>query len=428
MRQPCANRTVPLLAGVISALAFTSSAATQPPWGTRPTPPAATALPATFKVPAQCDGSTDTAPAFNATLDAIRTSMVKGDGAWPIGHVGRLVAPQGQCAIKSTINMTGLAGSGFVADFWGTVLHCETNGTPCVDATGMGNAQINGLNIYGDPFRVPNVGLMIGRVTNDRVGAGHNQFEHPTITGYFSLTPFFNNQSETTLIIGADFENWAAHAFGAIWDGSNHFNVQSSFTHQTYPANTALSFNENTCIECIIGTRGAGSVPIWLGGTERHEFVNSYAFYSCSTPDSPAPAVVLYFGNKLSNDLLHLDIHFEDNGGKHNLTHVIEMDGAPMIYVHGLAMRDNLPEQAGSLFVRGNGVLNVIIEDADLNIGYMARSATWWDNPSVYIVSGKVYDFVPEGFVMPAQFSGTLCQGTTCTTYSAQPPAAPRRR
>jgi hypothetical protein len=216
---------------------------------------------------AKCDGVTDDAPAINRSLALIRAKSAGGGTLeWPIGRQGRLAMPNGNCLIKSSLNMTGLYGSGFYADFGGSKLICQTTGTPCIDATGSGQITIAGLNIYGSVTNSPSIGLDVGRITNDGVGADHMVLDHPTITGYFTLAPYFNNQSESTVVNGGWFENQAAGAYGAIFDGGNHFNIQSAFTGHTYPQDTVLSFNENTCIECVVGTYGANSIPLWMGG------------------------------------------------------------------------------------------------------------------------------------------------------------------
>ena len=240
------------------------------------------------------------------------------------------------------------------------------------------------------------------------------RIEQPTITGYFTLTPFFNNQSETTQISEAHFFNLAsgtsnAPVYGAIWDGSNHFDFQSAFTGQTYPQDVFVSFNENSCDECSVTTEGAYGIPLWIGGTARLRFTNLYAAYSYSggtTGGEPEPAVVLYFGGNgtLTNDFLVLDGHFEDDGGKHNLTNIVQFQsGAPSttVTLAGLEMRDNYSEQSGSLFSLGTNVSAVNLEGADIEMGQLSQpGASWWDTPSAYKLTGTVVD-KDNSFTMP---------------------------
>jgi hypothetical protein len=367
---------------------------------------------------ARCDGTTDDAPAINAALDKIRTEI--STGHFPVGRVGRFTLPRGTCLIKTTVNMTGLYGSGFVADLWGSLLKCRTNGTPCIDATGLGQASILGLNIWADGTTPPNIGLSIGRITNDGVGADHLYLDHPTITGTFTLAPFFNNQSETTTVSAGWFTNFASNAYGAIFDGSNHFNIQSAFTGKTYPADTYFSNNENTCLGCQIGTYGANSVPMWIGGTARYRFSNTYVFYFYNTAGgAPKPAVQIYSTPSIANDFLDLDIHIE---GKQNLTSAIQFIGTnPNPVIHGLSVRDNFPMQNGPFFALGSGVTSVTIQDADIRLGVLGGGTpSWWDTPSAYTVAGRIYS--QDGtYVSPASHTGTVCSGTGCVNTLTLP-------
>lgn len=364
---------------------------------------------------APCQGVGDDSESINKTLkEARRALRPAGDLGWQIGQIAKFSIRGAQCLIRSTIDMTGFYGSGFVADFRGSVISCETDKMPCLDMTGSGQVQLLGLNIIGSSDHSPNIGLALGRRTNDGVGADHNYIDSPTIVGSFELTPFFNNQSETTLINKATFVNSAANAFGAIWDGSNHFNFQSKFTGTKYPRDQPLSFNENTCIECNISTLGSGSIPIWLGGTARHKFVNSFVAYSAAQSAPPEPAVELYFGSRVSNDFLDLDIHFEDNGGFHNMVNLVRFSGSKHVVVHGLAMRDNYPEQSGPLFSRGAGAVSVEIQDAELHFGTLAGlSPSWWDNQAFYTISGRIYS-ADGTYSAPGRLSGIACVKAKC--------------
>ncbi len=361
---------------------------------------------------AKCDGVTDDSAAFNAATAAIRAGVVQsGTAAWPIGALGRLKAPQGTCLIKETVNFTNLYGAGFVADLWGTSFLCQTNGTPCVDATGTGQASILGLTVYGSPTNSPNIGLVLARITNNGIGADHNVVEHPTITGYFTLAPYYNRSSETTIVSHGWFYNQQANAYGAIFDGSNYFNFQSAFYQTTYPVNTFTSFNENTCVGCIIEVAGSGTIPLWIGGSARHQFQNSYILGTGATT-----AVYLYTASSVPNQFLDLDIHAENT----SLTSWLKF-GGPLAtqVIPGLRIRDNNPEQSGPLFTRDNGVTAVTIQDIDLQIGTLAGvSPSWWDSAAAYTVAGNIYN-ADGTYTAPNTFTGNYCVGATCNvTYS----------
>lgn len=361
---------------------------------------------------AVCDGVTDAATAINSVLSAIRTiALVPFPAGADIGRPAKFVLGGRSCLIRSTINLTGLYGAGFTADFRGSSIVCKTNGTPCVDGTGDGQIAILGLNIDAPSDAPPNIGLALGRITNNSVGADHNVIDHPTISGFFTLAPFFNNQSETTLITGATFANMSVNAYGAIWDGSNHFNFQSAFTGQTYPADTYASFNENICEECIIRVSGSGSVPVWIGATAKHRFVNSYVASGAAV----GPEIILWFGapgGGKMNDLLDLDIHFEGSA-----TSLVQFQGASAINQNGLAMRDYFPEQNGPIFSRGGGVSTVNIGNAHFEFGTLAGTGpSWWDDGTKFTVSGYIYDR-DNSYTAPNAFTGMLCGPTSCAVH-----------
>lgn len=117
---------------------------------------------------AKCDGVTDDSAAFNAALSAIRSAKYPGSwrANWANGITAKLVMSYSAagCLIKETLNATLIRGGGVVWDANGAVLVCETNGTPCIDASGTENVQFSGLNIYGSATRTPNIGLALGRV------------------------------------------------------------------------------------------------------------------------------------------------------------------------------------------------------------------------------------------------------------------------
>jgi hypothetical protein len=398
-----------------------------------------------FNVPgAKCDGVTDDAPAINATFTAIRALSKVGTN--PVNHfIGpttKLVLPHSAsgCLINETINATGIYGAGFSWDGSGTTLICQTNGTPCVDASGMGNATVTGLTIYGTATNPPNIGLAIGRISVANSAADHNLIDHPTITGYFSLAPFFNNQSETTVCNHCTFQNWyvatgtgTSGTYGAIWDGQNHFGFQNIATGGPYPTNNSISFNENTCFECIIGVVGAGGIPIWLGGpSARMKFINSYAFnFSSSIAE---PGMVLYSTYGGSNIFLDLDIHWEGNTGVLS-NNIIFASSNTATTIEGLRVHDNAPQQSGAFFahdstgIYGANLGNVAITGAELEVGIMASGASWWDTPSAFSVTGNVFD-ADNTWVFPGTFNGCSQINSaqqTCeyaNIYSAGPPTA----
>ena len=359
---------------------------------------------------AACDGTTDDAPAINAALTYIRTlTNVTANTQYAIGRQARLVFPPKNCVIKSTLNMTQLYGSGFVVDAWGSKITCQTNGTPCVDMTMTGQAQINGLNIYGDctSGKTPDRGLVIARGdTTNNTPADHTKFDHPTIVGCFTLTAYEAMDAETTLVDHGEFNNSTSGGYAGVWDGSNYFNFQSPFTGKTYPQGSIVSFNENTCIECYLAGGTSGGSPIWMNATSRHKFIRSYAI------GVGGPSVILAFYNGGTNDFLDLDIHSETTA----LTAIVGVIGASTPVINRLSLNDPYPENSGPIFKRLSGVSSVTLTGVDIDIGQLAgTSPSWWDSVGAWNVSGYIFNS-DATLVLPTTFSGRYCVQSTCTT------------
>ena len=374
---------------------------------------------------AKCDGVTNDAPAINAAIAFIKTRSQQ--SYYKIGTLGRLVFPSTgtQCLVTSPVNATSpatlpypgtLYGNGFIFDMSGASLLCQTGtGTACIDATGTGQAMFINISLYGSQTNEGSVGLAIGRVTNNGNGADHNYIQHIVIAGYWKLAAFFNNQSETTLIDHADFSNSETNAYGAIYDGLNHFNFQTIATGGPYPQNTFLSFNENTCNQCIIEAFGVGSVPLWIGGTARHKFINLFADASPASATTPVPGVILYFGNSMTNTQLDLDMHLENDGAAGALTSGILFAGASNITFQGLHLRDNYTEQSGPLLKRdtagtyGTAVSTVNILDFKAEINYQAGTgATFFDTPNSFYISDGDVTVGDGSWQVPGVFFGNL--------------------
>jgi|GEM_PF-3060151 len=373
---------------------------------------------------AVCNGSNDDAVAVNAAVQAIRNQTALSSYSWPIGFPGRLVMPPGNCTFKTTLNLTSmpnsgsahtaLYGAGLVFDALGTQISCQTNGTPCIDATGTGQMTIIGLNVYGSctTGQTPSYGLVLARATTSlATGADHVLLTKPTLTGCFSTAAYYNRSSETTKIDHGGFYNWSPNAYVAIWDGSNYFNFQSAFTGQTYTQNVFSSFNEDECDGCLFESYGSGTVPLWLGGTYRHSFTgSSYAYSSGSTP-----CVVMSFANGVGNDFLNMDLHCENT----TLTSIFRITGASAPVLNSFRYRDHNPFQSGPLFSLASGVSTLKINDAELHVGTLGgTSPSWWDNAANYTVNGYVYS--KDGtFTTPGTFNGIVCTPSCAPVFAS---------
>ena len=255
---------------------------------------------------------------------------------------------------------------------------------------------------------------MLSRLTTSlSAGADHNKVENPTIVGNFTLAAYYARSTETTIVNSAFFDNYSTSAYAAIWDGSNAFHIQSALSGATYTNDTFSSNNENTCLDCIFEVFGSGDVPIWIGGTTRHKFYNSYAL---SRGGGSKPAVVLSFVNRVNNDFLQLDLHVENQ----TLASMILVTGAATPVINGLTVEDPMPFQSGPLFARDRGVSTVSMRGVDVKIGSLSgHSPSWWDFAAAWSVSGRIFN--SDGtYTTPGSFSGNYCIKTSCTaTYSA---------
>jgi hypothetical protein len=377
---------------------------------------------------AKCDGVTDDSAAFNAALSAIRSVKYPGSwrANWANGNTAKIVMSHSAagCLIEETLNATLIRGGGVVWDGNGAVFVCETNGTPCIDASGTENVQFSGLNIYGSATRTPNIGLALGRVSIANPAADHDNLEHVTIGGYFTLSAFYSNQSETSYVNSSVFTNsYAAKGTGttgtyaAIFDGANHFAFQTVATGGPFPTDSPISFNEATCNECVISAWGLGDVPLWIGsGTARHKFINSYVFNWTSAGTPAEPAIVLYAPYSYPNEnFLDLDIHFENVTRNRSMSSIILFAGYANITIEGLHLRDQGPQQSGPLFARdaagtyGAAVSTVTINNANFEIGILSGTMpSWFDTPDDYTINGYVFD-QDSTWTPPGAFSGRLC-------------------
>lgn len=382
----------------------------------------------------QCRGdeSFDDGVAIDAAVQTIRDKSAYAGNSWPIGFVGTLFLTGDKCIVKHSLNFTSVAnvtgqphtallGSGFNVQAWGTQVICEVNGAVCFDATGMGHASINGLNIYGSCVvgQIPTIGFAIARPTPSlSVGAGFNYFEHPTITGCFTTTAFYTRSSETTAVFHGEFYNFqagtdATHVTYAIDDdGLNHTNFQSTFTGTFYQAGVYSSNNDFQCYGCYFEVFGAAfTQPAIISGAVSHNFVRSY-FYS---PNSTAgPGLTIFTNHNAPNNDLNIDGHFEDV----SLGSAILFSGDATPLIRGLHVHDDHPQQSGPFFARDVGVTLVTLEDFDARLGSLAgnNSPTWWDAGSGFAVSGYVYSH-DSSFALPGSFNGLACT-PNCISYS----------
>lgn len=349
---------------------------------------------------ARCDGSTDDAIGINKALDQIRSQHAAGDATPLVGH---LVLPARQCTIRTTINATGLASSSVVIQGTGGVLLCSTAGAPCIDATNSGRLGLRDLTVYGTKDRMPSIGLQVGRPRPNGSAAGM-YIDHPSLTGYFSFTAFYNLSAETQLVIKMNASNQADGGYGAVYDGTDHWRAKSAFVPMAMPIDTQGSFNDNTCENCRITSSGTGGVPLWISGTAELTFENSYI-----SNFNTGPGAILY-ANNINPDF---DAHFEAS----NLTSLIVLAGSPHVILHGLKLREHDAFARQSIFALAPEVRVAELQNVDIDMGRSHyRGEKWFDDPQRYTMSGRVSAISADGWAEPGGgFSGSECFGTKCT-------------
>lgn len=346
-----------------------------------------------------CNGTGDDAVGINAALAFLRAQA---GSSTPL--MGVLQLPAGQCTLLTTINATQLASSSVLIQGSGGSLLCETNGQPCIDAISSSQLTFRDITISSLATKMPSIGLQVGRATQAGTAADM-RIDHLTIIGYFTLACFYNLNAETQLVTKLNVQNRATNGYGAIYDGYNHFNATSAFISITEPVETQEPFFDNTCVSCRVTSSGAGSIPLWVGGTSGLNFVNSYV-----SQFNTGVAAVLYH----TDTNLHFDAHVEATG----LTSVFLLTGSSNPVFAGLFYQEHDFFGTVSMFALDHGVTAATLVNANLNIGSVhPATATWFDNPANYTVSGRVAGAKSVGWVAPGGgFSGTMCFQKTCTT------------
>ena len=349
---------------------------------------------------AHCNGRDDDAPAINKAVSEIRRQRATGDLETMRG-VLRL--PALQCTIKTAVNLTGLRSASVLIDGAGGLLICRVSGKVCVDAMDSSRLTIRDLSLYGAQSDLPRIGLQLGRPSHYG-GAPGMYLDHVTISGFFSLTAFYNLNAETQVDLKLNASNDAPNGYGAIYDGLNHFAAESDFMAVTSPLDREQSFNDNSCVNCRITTNGAGGIPLWIGDTSELTFANCYV-----SNFKVGPGAILYG----TNTNLNFDAHFEATG----LTHVFVLSGESHPVLYGLRFREHDTFATQSIFALSPTVQSAKLENVEVDIGrfYGTTKALWFDDPQKYEVSGRVTAMSSQGW-NPANsgFSGITCFGISC--------------
>lgn len=362
---------------------------------------------------ARCDGDPtgDDATAINAAIASARHRFRDSTLDSVTIEFPRNSKP---CVVKSTINLTGF-------DHFRRHLTINGNGTPLlgvlrdkpvVDALGSHRMVWNDVSItaqLGDA--VPSYGLIIGATDNGN-GGSINTFSNLTISGYFSVSAFYNFGGEQNTYINPTFQNFqpTGQTYAAIFDGFNHFNVSSAFVRQQAAPDNPHSFNANTVINGRFTVEGnPAATPIWIGGSRSHTWISSYAYNQLG---ASCVRLSQLSGKSGINYALRLDLHCEDD----SLQNIFEMVGPhPAPQLTSFAFTDAALFAKTYVFKLGKGIDSASIVDLDLRIPLVASSATnvkLLDAPERWTsITGDAYIANPSIWTAPAEFSGRRMLG-----------------
>ncbi len=358
---------------------------------------------------------TDNTVAINAAIAYAESKNTNSASA--LLYSSSIFFPAGEYLVTS-INLTGIQWFGFDISGQGSHLHGFGAGNIVVDALASMFIHWHDVEIDGDLFSPPKIGLQVGRNgTTTTSSAGGFSFENLSTAGNFSLAAVLNNNAETSLWISPRIENSSAGAYAYIADGVNHFNVGSKFISVNAPVDSGQSFDENLFLNPVFGTSGVGSIPLWISDAHRMRVLSGYVS-NIETSSKVRSAIELYKANGTSLDQLDLDVHCESS-----ITNVFTISGAPgstAFDMEGFRYRENGAFSSGSIFAidPASSINSVTLGNTDIDINQIVVSGSaLFDNPTSYKLSGRLY--VPanlQNLPLAGNFSGILCVGLTCDT------------
>lgn len=369
---------------------------------------------------AKCDGSTDDSTAINATIAAAKLTKTL--------YYGTVIEiPEGQgCVIKSTLNFTGIVSTTNVnvtVRGNGTALICQTTGAPCVDALGSTFIVWDHVTIYGDAANKPTFGIQIGRINTTALDSGGNAmvFKDLNVTGTFSVASCYNFSGEGVVWYNANCENGdtGATAHAMIQDGINHFGVTSAFVTEAAPADTPQSFNSNQFIGGqirLLGNTNAGATPIWYAGGRKHVYKNLFCYNSAGAYCTELYTVSGIGQSGGVNETLEWGLHAEGSAAFTDMFFITGTNTTPVF--KDFSFTEGYLFAKTNIFKLDSGI-TATFQNLDLRVsgGPASPTATVFDVPASYTVSGKVYLYNASMWIIPTSFSGTVDLAGTVSSY-----------
>ena len=353
-----------------------------------------------------------------------------------------LYVPQGALVTNLPLNMTCIndasssdgctvaAHGPFYAKFDG-VIRCAS-GAACIDGLGSRYVKLINPTINGSPGAAigpePLIGIQVGR-TVSTIGADMWSLTHPTTTGYFALTPFYNFASEVMSVSDAillnNDNNSGAHS--GIFDGGAYFNPISAYVSETIAQYTPQSFGGFLCDHCAFYPLTGNSDGLFVYGMAGARFLRTYA-----TLGNGGACINLFqsgngtaWGSYPVND--DFDVHCEGVNGTPPGYYVefMSQSAATTFNAYGLKFSDHAIQAQTKFFTRDANTSSVYLEGVDIRFPYDALSNSTvklFDTPANYNVSGAITLAASTNWAYPSRFTGSFCfiNGPgTCMNYTA---------
>jgi hypothetical protein len=354
---------------------------------------------------AKGDGVTDDTAAINAALNYIRANKIFVSGGSTHSPF-KLVFPSARYLVTAPLNFTGLASiPGGVIDGQGSEIWAKMSGGVVIDCTGSRWLRFQDLAIYGDPTTTPKIGIQFAKVIN--ASADYHTLMRVNVWGNFTFTALYNCGSENFGVYDCSFNNAAtgSNRFGAVLDGLNHWNTQSTFVTVTNPVETVASFQQCVFVNSAFFSVATGGV-IWMGACQRHAFKRCYMADTTAgsnvltvyQPNTGAPAL----------DFIEFDVHVETNAIA-NVVIVTAPAGKTAAGIYCLNISDDACQATVAVFAidPSSPLTSVELREATINV--WAANANLVDTPSKWVIRAKQASiYSPARFNTPAYWSGPI--------------------
>lgn len=205
--------------------------------------------------------------------------------------------------------------------------------------------------------------------------------------------------------------------YAGVFDGQNYWRAASAFVSITAPANTwesltLLNFSGTHFRQ--LGTGGG----VWMGWVGGARWVNSYILSS-----GGVNACLDMFDNGLTKSGIagpNLGFNGEINcEGAAPLLSMIGANATPTLY--DFKFRGGVTIAAGGAFSTAVNVTAVTLQNADIDMYFVAPAANLFTSAKLWTVAGRVVVPAAVNWNAPASFSGMVCAGTFCTNPQVGP-------